>query len=276
MPSETGSLGQTRRPNDWRSLIADHLLPRRHDERVWTVGAGTVAAFEAHRKRWKTQARRFESASTSAALVKADVHLARIALVLAEAQAPGRGGEVPVGVIERAAEIVDFTLNCWRALPEQGGLALSRRDQQLDASIGRLVAWLDERGGKASRRDIQRACVAGVRTATDLDALLRRYEDMFPGTVSTEDQEGGRGLPTVVVAAPARRPVPKVSANPDTLVTTNEIPHCDAENGAVGTADTLSPDTLIADTLNRTVSRGCAAHPDGPRKGCRYCIRCQA
>jgi hypothetical protein len=47
--------------------------------------------------------------------------------VLYEADAE-RAEQVETDHVERAARIVDFVLDCWRALPEQGGLALTRRD----------------------------------------------------------------------------------------------------------------------------------------------------
>ena len=47
--------------------------------------------------------------------------------------------------------------------------------------------------------------MAGARTSSDLDALLKRYEQRFPASVVEEKPEGGRGLPTVVVKAPRRR-----------------------------------------------------------------------
>jgi hypothetical protein len=257
---DVGELRRGHRPNDWQLLLGTHLLPKRHDQRTWRLDDDGLDAFQEHRTRWKKAARGFESATTSAALVKADVHLARVALVLAEASAPGRGGTVGRNVVERAAKIIDFSMACWRALPEQGGLALSRADWHLNRATDRLVAWLEECGGSASRREIQRAGVAGVRRAADLDALLAHYEATYPGTVTEEQQEGG-GLPTKVVRAPMRTSTLPVSDSSDTVVRSDENPHPNAEKGDVGPSDTVHP---------TPPSRGCAVHPV-PRSGCRYC-----
>jgi hypothetical protein len=192
-------------PGNWSTAIGN-LLAVRETQRTWTLSRPAREAFRQHRAAWKLRARSVEeTASTSAALVKADIHLARVALVLAELDDPGAGGEIGASIIERAARIVDFTLGCWRALPENGTLALTRRDEILDRHIVRLIGWLDEHGGRATRRQLQIAKVAGCRTVADLDALLGRYSDAYPGLVQEEAPSGGRGLPTIWVESPTRR-----------------------------------------------------------------------
>jgi hypothetical protein len=268
LPDEEGDLGDRRRPSDWQMLLGQHLLPKRQEPREWKLGGSALAAFEGHRRRWKASARAGESASTSAALVKGDVHCARIALVLAEAQAPGRGGEVEASVINRAARIVDFTIDCWRALPEQGGLALSTRDWRLDQHLERLVAWLEEHGGQASRRELQQARVAGARTASDLDALLKRYEERFPGHV-TEDTPPTGGLATVIVRAPRRVPSTNGVDSGNTDIQAHENGRSRAKSDGVATVNTDRVNT----GSGNTAPGGCSTHPDGPRSGCRYCAR---
>lgn len=235
-------------PVDWQVLLLSRLLSRRDVKRTWNLSDAARTAFGAYRAEWKQQARTGEAASVSAALVKADVHCARIVLVLAEAER-SCVREIDAGLVHRAAEIVRFTLDCWRALPEQGALVLSRRDGQLDRAIFRLIAWLDDHGGEATRRELQRACVAGVRTAADLDALLRRYESAYPGTVVRVRQEHGKGLPSVVVKAPRRRSLTLVSASADTRVSGGQTPDKQRGSAGVRTADTSRADTSPADTL---------------------------
>jgi len=58
-------------------------------------------------------------------------------------------------------------------------------------------------GGKAPKRHIQQAHVAGVKDAADADALLAEYKKAYPGTVS-EEKTGARGPKTVMVYAPNR------------------------------------------------------------------------
>jgi hypothetical protein len=210
MPEDGGTLGRSGAPAGWQLLIGGHLIPGRPTPRTWQLDKAAFAAFRDYREAYKAQARGVETGSTTAALGKADTHLARIALVLAEAQDPAAGGTIGTDTIERAAQIVDYTLDCWRSLPERGGLALSRRDEALDRGIPRLVAWLEEHGGEAIRTDLHRAHVAGCRTADELTALLARYEAIYPGRVVTETPEHG-GTPTTTVRAPKRRAVSPVA-----------------------------------------------------------------
>ncbi len=232
----------------WQLLISKHLLPRRSERRVWKPTGAALRLINALRKDWKRQARGIETASVGGALTKADIHLARIALVIAEADKPeDTTRRVVAGQIERAAMIVNYTIDCWRALPEQGGLALSRRDEQLDHAITRLIAWLEEHGDEATQRELQRAHVAGARTAEDLKALLQRYEATYPGSVATVTPERG-GIPTVVVKAPRRKPskcsLSSVSPSGDTGE--NEHEKSDRHWGfdAVTGGDTGSGDTV--------------------------------
>ena len=123
------------------------LFAHRDAERGWHLDDHGRAAFEHYRRQWKQRAREVATAaSMSAALDKADVHTARVALVLAEAQAPGAGGPIGAELVNLAATLVGFTLGCWQALPEQGGLALSHRNAVLDSGVAALAAWLEERG----------------------------------------------------------------------------------------------------------------------------------
>jgi hypothetical protein len=189
----------------WRHLLIVELVAARDRARVWSLSGSALEAFRTVQRRWKEQARRGESASLTGALVKADVQLARVVLALAEAEHPARGGEIYRDLVDRAVALVDFSLDCWRALPEQGGMALSMRDERLDRHVDRLVAWLEQHGGKATRRELLRAGAGGVQTADDLDQILQRYVARYPRTISHEEPAHG-GRVATVVQAPRRLP----------------------------------------------------------------------
>lgn len=191
-------------PAGWGTLL-DGLYSKMSTPRTWTLDEGPLRLWREARRRWKSAAAAGESASVSAALVKADVQAARVALVIAESLEPARGGALPPEAMEAAVAVVDFALDCWRALPEGQTLGLSRRSDALDLAVDKTRAWLEAHGGKAPRRDLQRANVAGCRTASDLDAILQRYVETYPGSVMQE-RTGARGRPAVVVSAPRRRP----------------------------------------------------------------------
>jgi hypothetical protein len=233
----------------WGALLVS-ILDERERERTWQLTPGAREAFNAYRHDWKLQARGPEPPGIAAALVKADKHLARVALVLAEADQPGEGGAVDAAVIHRAAEIVDFTLDSWRALPGQGsGLGLTRRDQVLGDAVERLAAWVEERPAKqATRRDIQRACVAGARTAVEVDALIAEHEARYPGSVTTITPEGG-GLAVIVVHARRRSARRSVSALPTPDPRPRPNGFTEPKLAAGERADTVPP-TPGADTGN--------------------------
>ena len=199
----------------WGMLIASRLVSVREHKRTWTLSTSGRAAFQRVQARWKRMARGYENASTSAALVKADVHLLRIALCLAEAEKPAHGGDIDASIVDRGTVIVDFILDCWRALPEQGGMALSWKNEKLDTHVDRLADWLEQHGGRATKRDLSRSCAAGVRTAKDLDELLARYEARHPGTI--EHVKPARGPRSTVVLAPKRRRVSHETVSADSL-----------------------------------------------------------
>jgi hypothetical protein len=189
--------------SDWGALL-EGLIDNRKQPARRELSRAVRGRFEHYRRKWKTQARDgTETASTTAALVKADIQLARIALVQDLAD-PGRRDRVDGDHVDRGAQIVNFELDCWRALPEPGSLALSRRDEVLDRGIDRLIGWLEEHGGEANSRELQRAHVASVRAADDLKALLLRYENTYPGTVKRDVIPPGGGTPMTIVRAPIR------------------------------------------------------------------------
>ena len=194
------------------NVFATERVELRGTARVWALDAGARRRFAELERGWKRRARSpEENATTSAALLKADRQLLRLALVVAELNDPGggRGGlTVTAGMLDSVAPLLEFCLDGWRALPSASALALSQRDAVLNEGVDKLLAWLEERGGEATPREILRTHVAGVRTTADLTQLLRRYEDTYPGTVVANRPPGagsGRpGRPGRTVRAPRR------------------------------------------------------------------------
>lgn len=191
-------------PNQWNKAIRALYALRKPREWVLTGEAETL--WQAATREWKRQARNAESSAASAALVKSDIQCARVALVIAESMNPGAGGQLPREAMTCAIAITEYVMNCWRALPEQHSFALSIRDEKLARKIDQLASWLENCDGhSATRREILRANVAGVRSAAQLDLLLAEYEQVHPGTVIRE-RTGKRGPASATVRAPARQP----------------------------------------------------------------------
>ncbi len=211
MPSERGD---DEPPADWAELLQE-LLEVRGQPRVWRLAPAAERLFAAAQRGWKTGSRGDVAASTSAALVKADIHLLRVALVLAEADLGGVGGQVTADTVERAACWVDFVLDCWRALPEQGALALSLREERLGTAVERLLAYLEEHGGQATSRQLLRNRVGGCASRRVLDEVLDHFEEMFPGTVV--EYHPARGPAARLVTAPRRQ---RRASSPETVAAT--------------------------------------------------------
>lgn len=170
--------GATRVTAEWTHLLTVALLPQRAAYRTWTLTAEADRVFRIAQIGWREQARGPETAGVSAALLKADYHCLRIALVLAEADHPGRGGAVHEDVIERAVAWVEFVLNCWRALPEKSGRSVSLREEVVNQRAD-AIRDHTERCGVATRRELQQARVGGMRTPAALDEAITRYGEIY-------------------------------------------------------------------------------------------------
>jgi hypothetical protein len=179
-PSEEWSYAST--PVVWTEQVKQ-LLALRDTPRQWTLSEDATRSFKQHALAWKQAASGTETTSTSAALLKADTHCLRLALVLAELEAPGAGGLVSVDVIERAARWVDYTLDCWRAQAVRGGLHDTYASRVYSEGVDALRAWIEARGGRVRRRDAQRARVSGARKPEQFKRLVAEYEATYPGCV---------------------------------------------------------------------------------------------
>jgi len=186
----------------WRALL-DVLAAARGKPRHWRFSAPATDAFERHRIAFKAAAAS-EPPSVAGALLKADRHVARIALVLAEAEYPGSGGLISLEVVDRAAQLVWFVIDSWRALPGGESLAFSYRDRVLDAGVAKLLAWLERQPDReATRRQVARARVAGARSDRQVQALIDAYDEAYPGCILKPQSHRG-GEQTVIVTAPQR------------------------------------------------------------------------
>jgi hypothetical protein len=214
-------------PEAWTKCI-DGLLGNRKP-RTWNLAGNALAEWHAARQRWRQQQDEAEPDDVIEALRKADAQCYRIALVIAESLSPGAGGDVPVEAVRSAVAIVNYVIDCWRALPGADTMAASRADDVMDAMCGRLLAWLWSRpkgieglpeGSKprprATRRDVQRW---SHLKAAKITALLLEHDARYPGTVvsagarSGEGRGAAGGLATQYVYAPERAAI-DVTATP--------------------------------------------------------------
>ena len=183
------------------------LVARRGTARDWTLDPGAQRRFYELERTWKQQARAAEeSASTSAALLKADRQLLRLVLIVAELHDPGgtQGRRLSAAHLDAVAPLLTFCLDCWRALPTAAALALTYQAAVLNDAVDTLAAWLEHHGGAATPRELKLAHVAGVRTTGDLNLLLKRYGATYPGTIKPTEPGPQGGRPGRLVLAPRR------------------------------------------------------------------------
>jgi hypothetical protein len=205
-------------PAAWTGCI-DALLGNRKP-RVWVLRGPALAEWSRARERWRRQQDEADPDDVIEALRKADAQCYRIALVIAESLAPGAGGDVTVGAVRSAVAIVDYVMDCWRALPGADTMASSRAEDVMDAMSARLLAWLQGRPKgneellagssprpRATRREVQRW---SHLKAAKVSALIMEHEARYPGCVVSAGAREGEGkgsaggLPTVYVYAPER------------------------------------------------------------------------
>jgi hypothetical protein len=104
--------------------------------------------------------------------------------------------------------------------------------------VEKIRDWVEQRGGTSTYRDLRRACVGGLRTKAKLDAALRHYEQVYPGTVKHVGPTPQGGRPGLVIHAPRRLSPPRGLLAPTNLDAAAEA---DAEYGSRGRAPQNPP-----------------------------------
>lgn len=183
------------KPKLWTQTV-NELIRLRGKPRKWYLGDDAYQLFTDARDRWVTE--QFDSPEhVSQALMKASDQVCRIAMVLAESAYPGRGGEIPAKAMASAIALVDYSMDVWRSLPGERSVLVSTPFERAEQNaVARLLAWIQRRpavGGirKATKREIMRAKVAGVKTSADVDQMLNAYVAEYPGTVKIDNDRHG-------------------------------------------------------------------------------------
>ena len=221
---DPGDVGYAEYTEAWEALIK-RLHGRRGRHRSWYFTEAAKARVEWHRARWSRRAKSVESSTTvTAALGKADVAMASIALILAEAACQtlpsptGRIGiepllRVDVKIVDRAAAWVDYCIDVWAFLGDASIVSYTIADRLADPVVTRVEEWIAQHG---KLNDLQNPWVwaadlwfhkvAGVRARKDWTPTLERYADRNPGHVVPIEQ-GKPGPKPLRVYAPmiARR-----------------------------------------------------------------------
>jgi hypothetical protein len=132
---------------------------------------------------------------------------------------------------------VAFVLDSWRALPTAAALALTHQHAVLNDAVDTLASWLEHHGGAATPRAIKIAHVAGVRTTGDLNLLLKRYAETYPGTIKVTESGAQGGRPGRLVQAPRRARFVALATN---------LPHTPRKVASPPPPDTFAPPGGVA------------------------------
>jgi Protein of unknown function (DUF3987) len=188
----------------WRAVIRD-LLDNQEIPRKWTLSPKAYTLWSTTDDRWKAEGKHTSnSTALNGVMQKLGLQVLVVALVLAELDDPvtSRTLLVSEDAMSRAITWVTFSLDCWRALPEAGGLALSYRIKELDGAVDKIVAWLDEHTPVARKSQLLSAHVGGVRTAGEMSEVVDRYKEVHPGCVWTQPANAQGGRPGTIICSP--------------------------------------------------------------------------
>lgn len=202
-PAKKPGLGEAgRHPTSWTTTIGALLGDRQ--PREWTLSSDALRAWQTAREQWAALEEGLEALDVLEALRKADTQCLRLAVLIAESLSPGAGGELPAAAMAMAIEITHYCLRVWRSLPKVG-LALSGRDEKINSAVDQLAEWIDGRPErKATLRDIQRAHVAGIRSAAQQDMIVNEYLSVYgPDRLEIIQPENG-GHVRKILHAPLR------------------------------------------------------------------------
>jgi hypothetical protein len=194
-----------REETGWASLLQS-IVQHRDRPRTATLGDSEREQFNAFRKLMK-KAKQVETGIPRLWAAKAGSHYLRLALVLAEAERPGQA-RVDSEALEMAGILTEYFLQQVRALPVRvENLMVAPYQRGQDDAVDRLAAFASQRPTHyVSRRDAQRAHIAGARTPEEVDKLLNRYDLTYPGHVIHGVPPNG-GPPSTTIFAPGWNPV---------------------------------------------------------------------
>jgi hypothetical protein len=185
----------------WSQLVRDMLARRPEEVKTVPILASAQDTLDDAGEHYTLVAQDPSTPTLVAELArKLPRHLARIALALYVARTALTTTGAPAietTELNAARSICDYFLAHAAALPlRRANLLASRAEAAADEGVALTVEWLRARsGGRGTRRELQRARVAGVRTAADVDRLLARYGDTYPRCIRDVPRPNG-GLPT--------------------------------------------------------------------------------
>jgi Protein of unknown function (DUF3987)/Bifunctional DNA primase/polymerase, N-terminal len=188
------------------------LLTWRQSPRRWLIDAPVKRRLDELGEQWAIRARSGQASPTTlAALMKATRQVVRFAVNLAEferalfdADQPEQDQTLTVEVLDRAAHIVEYNVAVWDAVGDGTPFARTSALGHLDEPIPHILQYLEQVGGGPIQTwQLYRHHVGGITSRKDLDPVLARYAERYPGTVDDTPSTGGR--PGQTIRLPLRK-----------------------------------------------------------------------
>jgi len=182
------------------------LLTWRQTTRRWLIAAPVKRRLDELGEAWAARARSGQASPTTlAALMKATRQVVRFAVDLAEFERalfetdqPEPEQTLSVEVLDRAAQIVNYNVSIWDAVGDGTPFARTSALGHLDEPIPHILQYLEQvGGGPIPTRQLYRHRVGGITSRKDLDPVLARYAERYPGTVEDAPSTGGRPAQTI-------------------------------------------------------------------------------
>jgi hypothetical protein len=190
------------------------LLTWRQSKRRWLITAAVKRRLDELGEEWATRARSGEASPTTlAALMKATRQVVRFAVALAEferaqfaADQPDVDQTLSVELLDRAAQIVNYNVAVWDVIGDGTPFARTSALAHLDEPINHILQYLEHVGGGPIRtRQLCQYRVGGISSRKDLDPVLARYVERFPGTVEDGSSGPAGGRPSQTIRLPLRQ-----------------------------------------------------------------------
>lgn len=195
--------------------VVGYLLEQREARREWLINAPAWRYLNERGEDWLRRGRDTEmTPSALAAIPKATRVTVRLALAIGEFErAEQEGSRVPArdqtltrSLLERAACLVDYSLDAWQSIHDGLPFAIHPRIERIDQVIERWIEYLQRRGGGPLNLDLLRNNkVGGVSTKAELDAVAKRYEERFPKTITDARQGPTLGRKRREIRLPIRK-----------------------------------------------------------------------
>lgn len=130
---------------------------------------------------------------------KVDVHVARLANLIHVACCVEKGEPIGTEVQEESVFMAEmlgiyFGANFESFTPKSKNLMAKFRDRDQDEVVDQIMDAARRMGGRITLSQIQRKHIGGIRTAHEVHQAAARCEEIYPGSIVSNERGGGRSV----------------------------------------------------------------------------------